>query len=105
MVELIDKRGVVDKLTALENEFQHYKPFHGFEHAMYRKLCEVEIEIGKMVAVEVEPVVHAHWVTLKQRPCGSRHDCYCSACGQHGTRDYERCPGCGAHMDEEVADG
>jgi hypothetical protein len=55
MTELIDKWKVVDMLTALENEFQHYKPFHGFEHAMYRKLCDVEMEIGKMVAV------HSDW--------------------------------------------
>ena len=34
MAEMIDKWGVVNKLIALENEFQHYKPFHGFEHPM-----------------------------------------------------------------------
>lgn len=59
-------------------------------------------------AVEAEPVVHAHWVMR-----GGRR--YCSACGTMAcvTRDREdfwytvgtkRCPECGAHMDEEVAD-
>jgi hypothetical protein len=51
MPEMIDKWGVVNKLIALENEFQHYKPFHGFEHPMYRKVCEAEIEIGKTSGV------------------------------------------------------
>ena len=53
MAELIDKWDVVNKLIALENEFQHYKPFHGFEHAMYCKICELEIAIGKTLGVEV----------------------------------------------------
>ena len=59
--------------------------------------------------VEVEPVVHAHWIMR-----GGRR--YCSACGTMAcvTRDTDdfwytvgtkRCPECGAHMDEEVADG
>ena len=53
MAELIDKWDAVNKLIALENEFQHYKPFHGFEHAMYRKICEAEIAIGKTPGLEV----------------------------------------------------
>ena len=40
MVEYIEKHKAVNLLTALENEFQQFKPFKGFEHAMYRKLCE-----------------------------------------------------------------
>ena len=53
MSEMISKWEVVNKLTALENEFQQYKPFHGFEHAMYRKICELEILIGKTPGVEI----------------------------------------------------
>jgi hypothetical protein len=113
MAELIEKWKVVDMLTALENEFQHYKPFHGFEHAMYRKLVEVEMEIGKMVSVEAEPVVHAHWIY--HEGWDSRHSC--SACGFAVSDEVcfehfgdfaiygRRCLQCGAHMDEEVADG
>ena len=70
-------------------------------------MAEVEEHMERIrnaPAVEAELVFHSRWVTLKQRPCGSRHDCYCFLCGQHGTRDYERCPRCGAYMDEEVAD-
>ncbi len=56
MSELINKWDVVNKLIHLENEFQHYKPFEGFEHAMYRKLCNLEIEIGKTPGIGWIPV-------------------------------------------------
>lgn len=42
---------------------------------------------------ESEPVVHAHW----------NGDC-CSRCGELAEDNYPRCPHCGAHMDEEVAE-
>jgi hypothetical protein len=60
---------------------------------------------------EFEPVVHAHWV--EDDRCCSRS---CSACGFeiHDDASYElysdyrikpkRCPECGAHTDEEVAE-
>ena len=57
MAEYIEKWSVVNRLIELENEFQQYKPFHGFEHAMYRKICEAEIAIGKTQAADVAPVV------------------------------------------------
>ena len=47
MGEYIEKWSIVNRLIDIENEFQQYKPFHGFEHAMYRKICEAEIAIGK----------------------------------------------------------
>ena len=56
MAEYIEKWSVVNRLIDIENEFQQYKPFHGFEHAMYRKICEAEIAIGKTQAVDVVPV-------------------------------------------------
>ena len=65
-------------------------------------------------AVEAEPVVHAHWV-------GTQYDGYadgcpvydlweCSECREEHESEgdpppYERCPHCGAHMDEEASDG
>ena len=56
MAEYIEKWSVVNRLIDIENEFQQYKPFHGFEHAMYRKVCEAEIAIGKAQAVNAVPV-------------------------------------------------
>ena len=57
MDEYIEKRKVVNLLIELENEFQQFKPFKGFEHAMYRKLCETEIAIGKLPAADVVQVL------------------------------------------------
>ena len=57
MAEYIEKWSVVNRLIDIENEFQQYKPFHGFEHAMYRKICEAEIAIGKTQAADVAQVV------------------------------------------------
>lgn len=57
MAEYIEKHKVVNLLIELENEFQQLKPFKGFEHAMYRKLCEAEIAIGKLPAADVVQVL------------------------------------------------
>ena len=46
----------MNRWVDLENEDQQYKPCHGFEHAMYRKICEAEVAIGKTQAVDAVPV-------------------------------------------------
>ena len=104
MAEYIEKWSIVNRLIDIENEFQQYKPFHGFEHAMYRKICEAEIAIGKTQAADVAPVRHARWA-----------DNHCTACGMMPMGDemwkhldlepprFERfmdyCPSCGCRMD------
>ena len=106
MAEYIEKHKAVNLLTYLENEFQQFKPFKGFEHAMYRKLCETEITIGKLPAADVVPVVHGKWI----RPHWKNSDycCDCSECdGEAMHREYQWnkkgiypiCPNCGAKMD------
>lgn len=57
MDEYIEKQKAVDLLIELEKEFQQFKPFNGFEHAMYRKLCEAKIAIEKLPAADVVPVL------------------------------------------------
>lgn len=61
--------------------------------------------------VEMEPVVHAHWIEHDEVCCRE-----CSACGfevhddachelySDWHRSPKRCPECGAHMDEEAAE-
>ena len=106
MAEYIEKHKAVNLLTSLENEFQQFKPFKCFEHAMYRKLCETEIAIGKLPAADVVPVVHGKWI----RPHWKNSDycCDCSECdGEAMHREYQWnkkgiypiCPNCGAKMD------
>ena len=104
MTEYIEKWLVVNRLIDLENEFQQYKPFHGFEHAMYRKICEVEIAIGKTPDADVAPVQHAKWEIV----VGSNGKEYmvCTGCRkqQDLTGVFSYCPNCGAKMDETVED-
>ena len=101
MAEYIEKHKAVNLLTSLENEFQQFKPFKCFEHAMYRKLCETEIAIGKLPAAEVAPVVHGRWIE-KTVPEGCRYF-ECSNCGAHENRHTAikgyYCWRCGAKMD------
>lgn len=101
MAEYIEKHKAVNLLTSLENEFQQFKPFKCFEHAMYRKLCETEIAIGKLPATDVAPVVHGRWIE-KTVPEGCRYF-ECSNCGAHENRHTAikgyYCWRCGAKMD------
>ena len=99
MAEYIEKHKAVNLLTSLENEFQQFKPFKGFENAMYCKLCETEIAIGKLPAADVVPVVHGWWNATET----------CSLCGEKSTEGLDAttwnywlpnyCPHCGARMD------
>ncbi len=58
--------------------------------------------LTKAEAVEVEPVVHAHWVGDEPG------DWHCSRCGEYaadgGFEQTKRCPHCGAKMDGERKD-
>lgn len=106
MAEYIEKHKAVNLLTSLDNEFQQFKPFKCFEHAMYRKLCETEIAIGKLPAADVVPVVHGHWIWHEEE-----FEYECSACHcrfdynhmfelfDHGFQYANLCPNCGAKMD------
>ena len=98
MAEYIEKWSIVNRLIDIENEFQQYKPFHGFEHAMYRKICEAEIAIGKTQAADVATVRHGRWEV------GYFHDRVCNCC-LHPDNDFDDyahkfCPHCGAIMDD-----
>ena len=101
MDEYIEKWSVVNRLIDIENEIQQYKPFHGFEHAMYRKICEVEIAIGKTPDADVAPVRHERW----------NDDGRCTGCGAHApfwsmSSTYYKSPycfECGAKMDGGAA--
>ena len=100
MAEYIEKWSAVNRLIDIENEFQQYKPFHGFEHAMYRKIYEAEIAIWKTQAADVAPVAHGRWETNSDRP--DTLICSVCKCGfdmwKHDPHNF--CPNCGAKMDE-----
>jgi hypothetical protein len=103
MAEYIDKWSVVNKLIDLENEFQQYKPFRGFEHAMYRKVCEAEIAIGKTPAADVVEVKHGRWIDGAENFTCGNHNAECSVCHCNVSwsgcdEDFNYCPNCGADM-------
>ena len=107
MAEYIEKWSVVNRLIDIENEFQQYKPFHGYEHAMYRKICEAEIAIGKTQAADVVPVRHGRWLRSDD-DWDSLTSIRCSICGEEWCFEmiddvtllnYKYCPNCGAKMD------
>lgn len=104
MSEYISKSAVIDKLTALENVFQQFKPFEGFEHAMYRKLCEVEMEIGKMPGMNfVTDTNVGHWIIHSEvggRKSFARTWAECSECHVCGSPQWKVCPVCEARMVE-----
>lgn len=105
MAEYIEKHKVVNLLTALENECQQFKPFEGFEHEMYRKLCETEIAIGKLPAADVVPVVHGRWLHSGCEECSGLEVVKCSECNHEAFAiafyvcNGNYCPSCGARMD------
>lgn len=106
MAEYIKKWPVVDKLTALENELQQYKPFRPCEATMYRRICDIEIEIGKMDAEDVAPVAHGRWMDVREQRLFGDHYFLCSNCkSRNGVMiSFNYCPNCGARMDLEVMD-
>ena len=97
MPEYIEKYAAVNRLIDLENEFQQYKPFHGFEHAMYRKICEAEIAIGKIPSADVAPVRHGRWEWCKDYDGDSI--LVCSECGRVCHEEDAPYCYCGAKMD------
>ena len=52
MAELIDKWEVVNKLIRLENQYNFYKKKWDAD-VLYRRICELEIGIGKAEGLEV----------------------------------------------------
>ena len=52
MAELIDKWEVVNKLIRLENQYNFYKEKWNAD-VLYRRICELEIGIGKTEGLEV----------------------------------------------------
>lgn len=96
----------------------HYDKVNGNEHFVYG--VETVLEYAECLPrVEAEPVVHAHWEDeYGGKYANPRYRC--SVCKGKALYKFERnlldqwqevqaltdrCPNCGAHMDEEVADG
>lgn len=65
MVELINKWDVVNKLIQLENNYQFYKEQWDAD-VLYRRICELEIGIGKTPAVATDNNVGHKWIPVTE---------------------------------------
>ena len=67
-IELISKWDVVNKLIQLENNYQFYKEQWDAD-VLYRRICELEIGIGKMpgVTFATDNNVGDKWISVKDR--------------------------------------
>ena len=119
-LDLINKWDVVNKLIQLENNYNFYKDVWDAQ-TLYRRICELEIGIGKTPTVDAAEVVHGKWLY----DSGSERY-FCSACNEYAlsattneqVADYDweenlvyhievitkefwtdYCPHCGAKMD------
>ena len=101
MAEYIEKWSIVNRLIDIENELQQYKPFHGFEYAMYRKICEAEIAIGKTRAADVAPVRRGRGLCVDT---DTEQFFLCNKCKKKEYWESDYCPHCGAKMVEEVSE-
>lgn len=102
MNKFISQNMVVDILTALENEFRQYEPFTPNEAAMYRRLCEVKIDIRNRTSMIDAPEFFSTW----ERVPGADGVFRCSRCkATFEENPYARyhgkwvcCPACTAKM-------
>lgn len=99
MDEYIKRSAVVSTLISVENRYNRNRDHENVSaEALYKDLCDAEIEIGKIPSVEVAPVVHGRW---KYHKYVEKYEC--TGCGHFvrpGT-DRNYCPNCGAKMDVE----
>lgn len=109
-MEKLDKVIRVDEVKVELKKFRSW--FDGPVQTPQDKLAKAVIKqcieiIDKLKPVEAEPIRHARWV-IERWSSGYIKRCNCSNCGNHPKDAYappKFCDNCGAHMDEEVADG
>ena len=99
-LDLINKWDVVNKLIQLENNYNFYKDVWDAQ-TLYRRICELEIGIGKTPTVDAVPVVHGRWIdNLDENGYLCNAWRKCSVCvGLNWSKRPNYCPNCGAKMD------
>ena len=107
-LDLINKWDVVNKLIQIENNYNFYKDVWDAQ-TLYRRICELEIGIGKTPTVDAVEVVHGRWIPTYKvdiRMGISEIDGYiCSECGRGSIVKENYCPNCGTNMDGKREDG
>ena len=98
MAEYLDRERAIQKVkNVMATEW-----FRGNYEAIGPLQRVVDVQLGRMTAADVAPVVHARWTQVDDTKCR------CSNCDiialiglyPHGDKNY--CPNCGAKMDGRV---
>lgn len=93
MADFIKREDVLAKI----DDFVKLNAARGFPMGIF-DIEMMRVNIAKIPAADVAPVVHGRWVNGCQcSVCGDRHGPYNSRHVQY----YNHCPNCGAKMDEE----
>lgn len=99
MAEYIDRSAVVSALISVENRYNRNRDHENVSaEALYKDLCDAEIEIGKIPAAEVALVVHGRWKYYHKQGIA-----VCTSCSFERKLDDNfgraiSCPNCGAVM-------
>ncbi len=96
MAEYIERERAIQKVkNVMATEW-----FRGNYEAIGPLQRVVDVQLGRMTAADVAPVVHGHWI--RQDESFTRFKCSNPECGIENCRGFENyCPNCGAKMDEE----
>ena len=95
MAEYIDRERAIQKVkNVIATEW-----FRGNYAAVEPLQRVVDVQLGRMTAADVAPVVHSKWEI-----CCDGYYPYCKHCRNEpqGRVMTQFCPNCGAKMDEEV---
>ena len=102
MAEYIERERAIQKVkNVIATEW-----FRGNYEAIGPLQRVVDVQLGRMTAADVAPVVHGKWL----KPEYEYHVGICSLCGcvplkpAFRSTPYNYCPNCGAKMDEVSSD-
>ena len=95
MAEYIERERAIQKVkNVIATEW-----FQGNYEAIGPLQRVVDVQLGRMTAADVAPVVHGHWI--RQDESFTRFKCSNPECSAENFSGFENyCPNCGAKMDE-----